>query len=1554
MLAGVGDPYWYEWSVGLLYCLDLLYPEKNIESIVMQHSGLQGLDDIVINYFNGKIECIQIKHTRKGNTLTFTNMIKGKESSESYLKQFSSDWKKALKGCTACNAVLFTNRSAGSNSYEVKVDEITSYERPALDKFWLYIKEKINDARKIDDIVVKDKWKIAWGEWLEQLDSLDDIEKLNFLKSFDIKASQEDLDKIIDSIGDKISNYFKVDKRIAVQLHQSLCYALMKWTTTLRKKQEITKEDLMEALSLSSDNFKGVHDIPTTEPFFKSRIQFVEDLERALIKREYPIIFLSGEPGVGKTNIVSQLTNKINSVITLRFYAFKPLSVEDMYLSADKGISDPKALWGDLLIQLRELLKGKLSHYKVPVSNELLQSTERLREEVLRLSSALYNETGNTTVICIDGIDHAARAGKRNTFLETLVPPEGVPENVCFLIVGQPIYEYKEYPYFLNSDNVLKIDVPKLKEDDIRQLYCNTSQQIPNEDTNIAIDIINKSSNGNTLSVVFAINEAKMCKNIDELEKCLNAKSISSGISSYYDYIWKSALDNLPSNFFDVDDIVAGVLSLINKKIDATIICDIYDDSTMSKNKWERILQKLYPIVIEEEGYFRVFHNDVRIYLENQLRKRMTSFAKVSEKIANYYIEKSDDARSRHELIFELLKYANKTDRYIEIFNKEYVVEALKIRRPIDELIEQLEITLDSISSTNEFKKIINLSCAVSTLNQFMQSIQWMDKEYIPDISMPNILNSEKKVIHGSLLTTSELKGMFSEICLLIDNKDIKRAKYILEKWLWDLTPEGIIDILDENKQLDSDVKEKEISEELKSLFEKWGRICQYTGIDYKLDIDYDNISDIKKQARAYFSKGWLEEGKKLTKDDEIIRTLDNLTVYFKRDFEGFLYSLMRSNQVDMIIYLTTNNKEKDFSNEFNVKIATWAIVNLRESLYKELIEEIYTKGFRYVEVKEYKSTSDIFHTYADIALILAFKGTEIENIIEDFFGYFKKNNIKKGDKQYQAIKCILLASGYLGHINQSIRSSEEIKYVNLNIYKSTIKFLFNSNNSIGRGEVGAFKIEEFLLMYYIRISQYLGKAYIHGLKDTMLEVAKDVKNLRHIDILWEYLSKNREFKVLEKIFNYWMLEDGEVWKLEIDQMYEIANGFINRAYEIGWNEKVNDSEKILQEKSIGYTGRKEYSLYNPLKWFEVIECEDKELWKSIGIELLNISKIASKLGDNRAGIFINSSVAQSAGKQGYKVLWEFANISEKWDMEWVQTIFDGIISSLESNDFTLEELEAIWKVAKDIFYIDSYAKTYDSNNNIRKIYITDIKEAILLAAERLGYEDIGSKLEKIAKAEYMLNRNELNNYAYRLPTRWFESKVVSDSYEIIGSMSCEDALEYVIEQYMLKDTIFRWDMVSAVIYKYENENFEEIQICIDRMFELLMQRNNKGYWESDGVSKVYETIFKYLDEEKVNLVFNKIISNYFSSRDDTYEYKLYGISSDLENFTYCYYRNLSLDDNVNALKTILDMHTSWITGNGTLKMKNHYKKMNEIELPKDWIDFVDKVSNKLDYLYKY
>ena len=78
----------------------------------------------------------------------------------------------------------------------------------------------------------------------------------------------------------KLEATFQSSVRISEALFDKLVVALFTWTTTHRNKEEILLEDLYEALSIESYDFKGIVSLPTTEPFIDSRVKFCEDFER--------------------------------------------------------------------------------------------------------------------------------------------------------------------------------------------------------------------------------------------------------------------------------------------------------------------------------------------------------------------------------------------------------------------------------------------------------------------------------------------------------------------------------------------------------------------------------------------------------------------------------------------------------------------------------------------------------------------------------------------------------------------------------------------------------------------------------------------------------------------------------------------------------------------------------------------------------------------------------------------------------------------------------------------------------------------------------------------------------------------------------------------------------------------------------------------------------------------------------------------------------------------------------------------------------------------------
>lgn len=157
----------------------------------------------------------------------------------------------------------------------------------------------------------------------------------------------------------------------------------------------------------------------------------------------------------------------------------------------------------------------------------------------------------------------------------------------------------------------------------------------------------------------------------------------------------------------------------------------------------------------------------------------------------------------------------------------------------------------------------------------------------------------------------------------------------------------------------------------------------------------------------------------------------------------------------------------------------------------------------------------------------------------------------------------------------------------------------------------------------------------------------------------------------------------------------------------------------------------------------------------------MNLSEYASRIGDNRVYVPIGGSVAAAAGKMGANSLLQFAHMVQKSEIDWRELTFDGIISELETNYFTEENLLEIWKKAVGYFALNRYAEPYDNTNTRRKIYCADIHGAIKLCAKRLKYYELENKMSKIAQREYEQERLDCSEYSCIIPSRGMNRSIM-------------------------------------------------------------------------------------------------------------------------------------------------------------------------------------------------
>ena len=114
--SGIGTPYWFEWEIGILECINMLR-DLSIESVVLQSTDFQALDDVVIKYSDKSILNIQVKHTDADSNFTYSFLSSGEKS---LLNELALEWKNNKKKYNFKGIQIVTNKKWGTQRSDGK------------------------------------------------------------------------------------------------------------------------------------------------------------------------------------------------------------------------------------------------------------------------------------------------------------------------------------------------------------------------------------------------------------------------------------------------------------------------------------------------------------------------------------------------------------------------------------------------------------------------------------------------------------------------------------------------------------------------------------------------------------------------------------------------------------------------------------------------------------------------------------------------------------------------------------------------------------------------------------------------------------------------------------------------------------------------------------------------------------------------------------------------------------------------------------------------------------------------------------------------------------------------------------------------------------------------------------------------------------------------------------------------------------------------------------------------------------------------------------------
>lgn len=871
---GVGDPYWYEWYVGLGYVISMLAGDSSIESVTFQEAGLEGVDDVVVRRLcELPMLCVQVKH-KKTSTLSTDNLtfgaLVGAESEadgskKSLLSSLAAGWKQiGNEEGKNPKVILYTNREMGPNKSEA-VYEGKRYKRLPLEKFWDEISVQLKSATSYADVIFPDTdLETQWHEFAESTKlAKDDI--VPFLKDFTIEAAAPSLNDKEIELTDRLRNEVCAGhQELASSVFVLLAAELRKWSTTAGSN--VVTADIARkcVCKLNRNPLEKPIEVPVPIPVFSSRERICSSLCEKLNSSNKKVVFLQGHPGSGKTRLVSCLCEQMNPQ-PIRFYAFKPLDVDDFSYSPDAGIVSPKELWSTLLNQLRGM--GELAEEKphIPIINEICRDDE-LRGEVLRLAKVLSDKRGLKTLLIIDGIDHAARAKEKLTFLKHLPSPGSIPTGVQILVSGQPANLYSSYPQWLKEkhDDVEVIDLPCLDVEDVSMLLTKKTNYSARDTFVLANEIINMTG-GNTLSVVYAVHAI-----VDEIDcNCAVEKLRSSGLSEnveeYYESIWQKANDEVQQQHGHGSSalgLIASSMHLLDGAIYPELLCKAFPDAFSGEHVVMRDISILSPLMrICADGSARPIHNDFRIFVSSKvLRSDMEGYLKyASNKLADAALEmKGSIVKSCYSI--RLLASSGRSEECINLFDTSHVIDAVAHGVPWRNLCEQAKTVYGLACESRSVENVFRVQLALSTLSQINEHFEyWLERR--PFLHVEELVGMDYMVPSFNKETVALYTTVLDRcLWLLKDAGCVEQCNELYSIWFSGLTPLKVAEMLTDSEETG---RRYLVEDELSMLMSAWGELVAARGLDCnELPADSDitpDVEDLLSNYRNAYMRGTLK-----------------------------------------------------------------------------------------------------------------------------------------------------------------------------------------------------------------------------------------------------------------------------------------------------------------------------------------------------------------------------------------------------------------------------------------------------------------------------------------------------------------------------------------------------------------------------------------------------------------------------------------------------------------------------------------------------------------------
>lgn len=550
---------------------------------------------------------------------------------------------------------LLTNRKCSSKDRSIK-----NKAGKIVGSFSDFVSEVLIQLK--DDDTIEPKWNDIIQE-VKTESTLTDEEWRNFWNVFVFTYDyQQEIVDIRNVSGDKRTEDLLALNRLIQQMASSRLKMVKKTI------QEILK-DLGWDCRLETIYNHSLYVMPSTyEPISTA----IAKLDEQLSSKTKGYIFLEGSPGSGKSTVLTQWAEKIPNK-HIRYYAFD-FTNPSSHSNNDDHRGDETTFLFDM-VRMIEKEGFKTSSKSLPFME--YNDLKHRFYDLLSVISKSYKETGQTTVLIIDGLDHITReyVNCTQTLIRTLPSLYEVPEGVVFVLGSQ---QYDSLPLEKSVLQLYKagdstIVMPAFSRDEIERLSMKVLQ-VDNIDPSM-LDVLIDKSQGHPLYLRYLL--ALICEKGNEV---LNEIPVYDGtIENYYESVLGEWLDDGDMKHF------LGLLSRIIGSINTKFVQEWGQKEQLLIN----LRKKLHHLFLWDDNLKSIsfFHNSFRQFLLEKTAVDVLNNEYSEEKNREYYKELAAFFHnSKIEPVWNeatYLYHAAEYDSFLKLVSPEQIQEHLREFRPV-------------------------------------------------------------------------------------------------------------------------------------------------------------------------------------------------------------------------------------------------------------------------------------------------------------------------------------------------------------------------------------------------------------------------------------------------------------------------------------------------------------------------------------------------------------------------------------------------------------------------------------------------------------------------------------------------------------------------------------------------------------------------------------------------------------------------------------------------------------------------------------------------------